>query len=355
MTESSAVVKGENVPKHGRDRTLVLHIGLHKTATTFVQNVLDSCRHDLLRVGVLYPETGTPEPMARTREGAQSGHALFTRIKHGPSLVSDLLAEMPDSVSTVLLSAEDFSLPRARPTAQEYLSRFSKFGVIKVVLVLRRQDAWVESWYKQLVDQYVNFETRSFDDFLRDEGAALLDFHTRFTPWRELVGPENFHVLSYDDLACGAAICRRLLEIAGVKGPLLDEAAAMDVPRYGSGRAVDTLGLRILNSYRLANRDDRIDAARAIYRMSPAWDLELMTEPMRAGIQAYCAPINERIESEWFSAPVPGFRFGVQPRRGGSPTPSGTDVVDYLDRVLLLCERVRAQGLQATDDRAEVE
>lgn len=333
-----------------RDRTLVLHIGLHKTATTFVQNVLEARRFELLDQGVLYPVAGTPEQMSRTRAGAQSGHALFTRTKPAPALVDDLVAEIPESVSTVLVSSEDFTLPRSRPTAEEFLARFSAFGSIQVVLVLRRQDQWVESWYKQLVDQYRNFETRSLDEFLRDEGALLLDFHTRFTPWRELVGPENFHVLSYDDLEGGAAICRRILAIAGVRGPLLDEAAAVDVPGYTSVRAVDTLGLRILNSYRLPSREDRTDAARAICRMAPPWALELMSDAMREGIAAYCAPINERIEAEWFSEPVPGLRFDAALRGGGPATPTGVDVADYLDRVIDLCERVRVQGMPAGSD-----
>ncbi|HET8562010.1 MAG TPA: hypothetical protein VFL69_15940, partial [Marmoricola sp.] len=148
----------------------------------------------------------------------------------------------------------------------------------------------------------------------------------------------------------GAAICRKILAIAGVRGPLLDEAAAVDVPGYTSVRAVDTLGLRILNSYRLPSREDRTDAARAICRMAPPWGLELMSDAMREGIAAYCAPINERIEAEWFSEPVAGLRFDAALRGGAPTTPTGVDVADYLDRVIDLCERVRVQGMPAGSD-----
>jgi len=328
--------------KHAKDRTLVLHIGLHKTASSYVQNVLSARRYDLMREGVLYPNTGAVDSVAvSTRDGAQSGHALFTRPGERKQLVADLLKELPDAASTVLLSSEDFSLRRA--VAEEQLARFGAFGTVKVVLVLRRQDAWIESWYKQIVDQYGNFETRSFDEYLRQEGPSLLDFHARFSPWRELVGPENFHVMSYDDMAGGDAICRRLLEIAGVDSSMLDDTATLSVPRYDSVRGVDTLGLRILNSYRLANRDVRVAAAKSIYAVAPEGDLELLTPEIRAGIQEFCAPINERIEREWFDQPVPGFRFGKDLPNRAASSPSGPELADYLSQVISLCEDARAR------------
>lgn len=330
-----------------RDATLVLHIGLHKTASSYVQNVLGTRRYDLLREGVLYPTTGTVEGRSSTREGAQSGHALFTRPGDLGELVRTLVAERPDSASTVLLSSEDFSLVRRRLTPARMLSRLDVFGSVKVVLVLRRQDEWVVSLYKQLVDQYANFETRSFEEFVRQAGPTLFDYHVRFSVWRDLVGPENFHVLSYDDLDGGEAICRRLLEVAGVTGPLLDDVTSIPVPRYDSVRAIDTLGLRVLNSYRLPDRDQRIRAARAIYDLAPAGDLELLTPELRDGIQAACRSGNERIEAEWFDTPVPGLTFRTEPRSRAVETPSGIEVAAYLDQVLAVCDAARTTQEQA--------
>jgi hypothetical protein len=343
---------GDRVAKGVKDVSLVLHVGLHKTASSYVQNVLSARRYELLDEGVLYPTTGTLDgAAASTREGAQSGHALFTRPGDRRGLVSQLLAELPRSVTSVLLSSEDFTLPRPNLSPEQVLGRFSEFGTLKVVLVLRRQDAWIESFYKQIVDQYGNFETRSFDEYLSQVGPSLLDFHARFSPWRQLVGPENFHVLSYDDLPGGAAICRRLLEIAGVRGSLLDDVPSIEVPRYDSVRAIDTLGLRVLNSYRLASRETRIGVAKAIYAAAPARDIDLMTPEMRNGIQSFCAPVNERIETEWFTGAVPGLRFGSAVHAAPAPAPTGPEVVDYIDQVISLCEAAR----KSSDDGGSVE
>jgi hypothetical protein len=334
---------GDHVAKHAKDATLILHIGLHKTATSYVQNLLSVRRYDLLREGLLYPTTGAVEDVTvSTRAGAQSGHAGFYWAKDRRGLVSKLLTELPDSVSTVLLSSEDFSLPRRKPTPEQFLGDFSAFGSVKVVLVLRRQDTWVESYYKQFVDQYGNFETRSFDEYLRQAGPSLLDFYGRFSPWRDLVGPENFHVLSYDDLpGGGGAIYRRILEVAGIGGPPLDVAEPTALPLYESVRAIDTLGLRILNSYRLDRRDDRVRVAKGIYAAAPEGDIELLTPEIGEAIQTMCGPINERIEAEWFKAPVPGFRFGSALSASAAGPPTGQEVVDYLDQVIALCEAAR--------------
>lgn len=327
------------------DRTLVLHIGLHKTATSYLQNVWSARRYDLLQEGILYPIAGTGS-LARgvdrlqltTRKGAQSGHAVFTRPVEARQALGDLLQELPETVGTVLLSSEDFSLGRVAP--ERYIELFSDFGTVKVVLVLRRQDFWIESYYKQVVDQYGNFETRSCPEYLRQEGATLLDFHARFSPWRDLVGPENFTVLSYDDMAGGEAICRRILELAGLRGPLLDEAGSIPVPRYESIRGIDTVGLRILNGYHLADRDERTRTAQRIYAVAPAGDLELLTPAMRQAIVETYAEVNARIESEWFDQPVPGFRFASTAARS-IKAPETAELLDYVDRVLELCEAAR--------------
>jgi hypothetical protein len=333
---------GSDLSERAKDKDLVLHIGLHKTASSFIQGLLAASREELLNEGVLYPMTGIVDKSETgTREGAGSGQALLSRPGRQQALRARLFAEISDDISTVLLSSEEFGRVAATPSPARLVARFSAFRTVKVVLVLRRQDDWIESYYKQIVDQYANFETRSFEEFLHQAGPTLLDFHSRFAPWRELVGKKNFHVLSYDDLLDGVAICRRLLEIAEVEGPVLDGLGTTTVPRYDSIRAIDTIGLRLLNSYRLEDRDTRTRSARAIYDAAPAGDIELLTPRLREEIRARWAPHNERLEAEWFDEPVPGFRFGVAPRTRSTSPPSGSDMVEYFDRVIALCESAR--------------
>lgn len=335
-----------------KDVELVLHIGLHKTASTYVQNVLGARRYDLLAQDVLYPTTGTADEVTgTTREGANNGHVGFTRAAERPALMEQLTKELPANVTRVLLSAEDFTHSRARRASETLRGAFGAFGSVQVVLVVRRQDHWVESWYKQLVDQWRGFETRSLDQFVAERGPVLFDFHERFSGWRDLAGPENFHLLSYDDLDGGDEICRRILGVAGVDGSLLDDTTGMTVPRYDSIRAVDTLGLRILNSYRIPDRDVRTAAARNIYSLAPDGEVELMSPELREGIQKVCDPVNERIEAEWSDVPLPGFRFrDTRQSRAVEPV-RAEDLVTYVDEVMAVCEAARAST--AADAPAE--
>lgn len=324
-----------------KDLQLILHIGLHKTASTFMQNLLSARRYDLIPHGVFYPNTGTSEAQrVRTREGAQSGHIEFTRPRQ-KELVADLLHEVPPTASTVLISAEDFSLHRL--DVEQILKNFGDFGSIKVVAVLRRQDRWIESFYKQVVDQYGRFETRSFSDFLAEEGSSLLDFRTRLAPWRDLVGPDQFYALSYDDAPDASALLLRVLEIAGVSAQELgQDFLDVPVPRYDSLRAIETIGLRVLNGYRLRNRDQRNSVAQEICAAAPAGDIELLTLDMRSGLQDRFGPINEQIEAEWFTERVPGLRFGAECAIDPLTPPSAQELVDYMDQVIALCDKARA-------------
>lgn len=326
--------------RNAKDLQLVLHIGMHKTATTYLQNVLSARRYDLIDHGLLYPSTGIRMGAdARTRDGAQSGHAYFTGRGSIDALMADLLVEVPPNATTVLMSSEDFS--RTNPTPEEQFAKFSAFGTVKVVLVLRRQDVWIESFYKQIVDQYAAFETRSFADYVAEEGPRLLDYHTRFSPWRDLVGPENFHVLSYDDLTDGAEIGRRMLQIAGAE---LDDFPGVDVPRYDSVRGIDTLGLRILNGFHLPVREIRDQVARSVYAVAPQGEVELITPELRKAIQERYAAVNERIEAEWFDGPVPGLRFGKDLSSRAVTPPTTEELLGYTDRVIALCESARVSA-----------
>lgn len=327
--------------RDAKDLELVLHIGLHKTASTYIQNVLSARRYDLVQHGVFYPNTGTfEEARVRTRDGAQAGHFQLTFRGGRQALLEQLLDEVPPLASTVLLSAEDLTALRQRP--ERHMDHFGIFGSVKVVAVVRRQDTWIESMYKQAVDQWSSFETRSLPRFVAEEGPRLLDYHSRLSAWRALVGPENFHVLSYDDLGDGAAILRRVLEIAGVPKDRLGEYPGVEAPRYDSIRGIDTLGMRILNGYRLSNRNIRNKAAREIYASAPSGDIELMNPELRAGIQERCAPVNERIEREWLAEPAPGLRFAKDVRTASAGPPSSSDLLAYLDRVFAVCDEARA-------------
>ena len=125
-------------------RELYLHVGLHKTGTTYLQKLLLENRAELLAAGLGLapyqdPVLGTHHPMLQALE------------REGASAVLARVAETPGA--RVLASAEELSRyfedpGRARAVRDAALAHFA---AVRLVVFLRRQDFLKESYYAELV------------------------------------------------------------------------------------------------------------------------------------------------------------------------------------------------------------
>ena len=115
-----------------------------------------------------------------------------------------------------------------------------------------------------------------------------------------------------------------------------------------SVRGIDTVGLRVLNTYRLEDRSLRVATARSIYDSAPDGEIELLTPVVREAIRDACFTTNKRIETEWFREPVPGLCFGTDVATPAGSPPSTRALLDYLDRVVALCEAARKSDAEKT-------
>lgn len=146
---------------HDTKRTLFLHIGSHRTATTAIQSTMFANREFLRRQGVLYPL------------GVQKHIGLINRIFGGQTTASAaaaMLNERADAqdlpIHTVVLSDEAISKRRDLTPLSALQEQFE----VKVVVAMRRQDLWLESWWAQNVKGQWDRELChvSWPDFLAD-------------------------------------------------------------------------------------------------------------------------------------------------------------------------------------------
>jgi hypothetical protein len=128
---------------------LVLHIGIHKTGTTTIQNLFAENRELLARHGVIYPRIGhmaghhalladwVEMPPPYLLEGGTAPVWEWLNREHGPS------------DRTVMLSSEKFCCgrPVARVDMRELRARLSAFDRIEVVCALRDQASLLQSFY----------------------------------------------------------------------------------------------------------------------------------------------------------------------------------------------------------------
>jgi hypothetical protein len=163
-------------------RTLYLHVGVHRTATTSTQRFMRANFDVLLTKGYLYPF------------GVARHNAVVSRLRYGVQNVAevaeDLLRRMDAkgvSVHSVVLSDEDMS----QIADFNRFAALSRYFDVKVVVSLRRQDLWLESWYLQNVKWQwdPSLAHLTFDEFFaRRSEFFWIDYAARLAHYEAVFG-----------------------------------------------------------------------------------------------------------------------------------------------------------------------
>ena len=174
-------------------RRLVLHIGLHKTGTTFVQHHLLHHRAALAAQGMLVPETGFDTAVAG-RRGALSGHqGLVRALRQGDDAVWRAFHDevSANGARTVVLSAENLSFPTEPDRDALVAQLFQRLGTwasIDVVAALRAPHAYVEAFHAEWVASAHPGGARSLPEMLVDHEGRLTDMPAMFAPFEAATG-----------------------------------------------------------------------------------------------------------------------------------------------------------------------
>lgn len=131
--------------------TLLLHIGLHRTGSTSLQEFFASNRAALARQGITYPELdGHHHHCALIRPWQDEDAGRSPDISFGTAWkpVRDLL---DTAGKTVLVSCENLHLQLRNPKRAQQLTEYMAGHPIRLIINLRRQDLHLESWYAYTV------------------------------------------------------------------------------------------------------------------------------------------------------------------------------------------------------------
>lgn len=213
-------------------RTLVLHIGTHKTGTTTIQNALAQGRSEYRRNGILYPATVTPDGIDLNKHISIE---LSLRSEAAFNIEKDkVMREFENSnFKTLVLSEEGFSAPPfERIRLLEEMSR--EFDRTVVICFLRRQDIFVESlwnqhcrdrrearplrayarldeiktWikYDQMLSLYESFSETHAEDYEKAKKAGLLSEFFRTSKLPEPTGIKEQSLNKSPSMNCAATI-----------------------------------------------------------------------------------------------------------------------------------------------------
>ncbi|CAH7382867.1 hypothetical protein VCHA54P489_80172 [Vibrio chagasii] len=147
---------------------LLLHIGFHKTGTTFLQSTFQNNRELLEKKGLYYPSHGS---FSNSKGEAISGH---DKLVEGAILgkgVKELLPDMDKPISSVMLSAENLTHPFSPYKLEMFLdSKFCGDEIWEQIIILvsyKHPNKMISSHYLEVMLNGVNKRHLFYSDFIK--------------------------------------------------------------------------------------------------------------------------------------------------------------------------------------------
>ncbi|MDP4031539.1 MAG: glycosyltransferase family 2 protein [Pseudorhodobacter sp.] len=322
FTAAAALIAGRAAPVPPKRRSngvhLVLHLGMHKTGSTYLQRCLAAGAEAMRAAGVLYPQTGlAAAPFVAVRPGGFPGHlGLLTaalRGRGGPWQKLD--QEITQSgCKTVVLSCEGMLLPLAADRQAQLarlFERLSSFASCRVLAFVRRPDVAPEMLYREQACNGLRLGARSAQEFMVDYGDILTDLPGLFAPFEAFSG-HPVALVDHDRSLAEGAHWRNFLAAAGLAGRLGHIAPAAMARIYASPDRDQVAAARLANVM-LASEHQRVAVLRGFFAakppvgssamlLSPAYRLALLahfaaTSARFAAARGY-APDLDRIRAE---------------------------------------------------------
>ena len=199
-------------------KKLYVHIGTGKTGTTAIQSTLLGSKNYLANYNVQYAVSGLNG--VNHHALCFNSYAYRTGIKAKDALYiqyNNLRQEIEVSkCDNIIISSEDFpGLDECQ--VEEFVKYFSDVAEVHVIVYLRRQDLFLESWYAQIIKAgAVNTRIDSLQAQLEEKN--ILDYYSLVERWaKKLVSIKNIHVRPFErDLFYKDDIVLEFLKIMGV-------------------------------------------------------------------------------------------------------------------------------------------
>lgn len=241
-------------------KKLIIHFGIHRTGTTALQRTLRFNQSHLKKQGVLYPDLGYKGDHAKVAWG-------LIKNKHGSHtitpewLISAIEKETNSDIHTIILSHEDF----AQVGEYTWLKTLDNVYDLEIVVYLRRQDIWLESWYNQhikwpwdkkfssctpefFLENLADFHWIDFD-FLLNKISENVDHHKLYI---NLLDPLGIHNTTTDFLD-------RLNVQYSIPADAKEANASISTAKLDILRRIDLMGLTNTQKEKILNVLKKLD------------------------------------------------------------------------------------------------
>lgn len=135
-------------------KTIYLHIGIHKTGTTAIQKYLFNNSRAIKEKGFDYLSGNcvwsAHHPLGWMFQGAQKAVYEYCNW-HDFGVINNIEYEIENSTcDNFIISSENLYFTNNHKFIRRFFERFKSYN-IKVIVYLRNQASFIESWYYELV------------------------------------------------------------------------------------------------------------------------------------------------------------------------------------------------------------
>ncbi len=222
-------------------KRIILHVGLHKTATTFLQERVFPNLPGVAFVHPLHRPQPGDGPIERFMLELFFRNAASIDLARHAEEIGEWLAGV--DAPTVLISSEaivGWPIENHSNFAVNADMLHALFPNAQIWLVVRRQDKWVESAYAQLlkagfstsIERYLNWDGQSFDRYNvglyngPNVDARDLDWGAFDRWYRRSFGKDAVLTLPFELFADdSAAFLRAFYEFAGIEGGVFPDTS----------------------------------------------------------------------------------------------------------------------------------
>ncbi|RJE80940.1 hypothetical protein [Paracoccus sp. JM45] len=279
---------------------LFIHIGTHKTATTWLQHFLGMNADRLEDMGYYYPKTGRVNHAQH-----RIGQAIFQRPKsaapiHDIPLWQRFKREIGSTrYENIVISSEEFEWVHHPKVIRDFLPDVE----IHVVCYLRRQDDYFESLYGQQIRDFKPRLTVTIEEQLR-KPHPYLDYKALIERWSGAA--DQTHVRVFDrkfmvngDIGQDFLSCIGLPGAEGFvqpTGAMIDHKASLSLSALEFVRHCNTLNFSEPYHNRLVNQVIRLDK---LYKAVNGHKQRLLSTEQRQSLLAVYENGNKAIAKQY--------------------------------------------------------
>jgi len=240
---------------------IYIHIGTHKTGTTYIQNYLCNNKYILNAADVLYPDVGVMQN-AHHKLGGSLIHGLGLNVWGGGgnkfSRISDIPVWRQIKLITercrkekLIISTEEFEWLTEPAVIKDYLPEHD----FKIIVYLRKQDSYLSSLYQTLVSDYPIRLSKAFDNWLHElsERNHIYNYNVLVNRWSGAFGKEAMKIKIFEkEIAIGLnnSICNSLDFLPDLSGAMVIHEQNWDQRRR------ESMDIRCLEILRIGNAID---------------------------------------------------------------------------------------------------